>query len=51
MRPHAVDAAVHPHAALEAMPTLEVLTLQSPIWGGEGGFGFLNPADPTRRLG
>jgi len=33
------------------MPTLEDLTLQSPIWGGEGGFSFLDAADPTKRLG
>ena len=37
--------------ALEAMPALEELTLQSPIWGGEGGFGYLDAADPARRLG
>lgn len=37
--------------ALETMPTLEDLTLQSPIWGGEGGFSFLDAADPTKRLG
>lgn len=37
--------------ALEMMPALKVLTLQSLIRGGEGGFSFLNAADPTKRLG
>ncbi|HEY8375008.1 MAG TPA: hypothetical protein VIK91_00910 [Nannocystis sp.] len=36
---------------LEALPRLEDLTLQSVIWGGEGGFSFVDGADPTRRLG
>jgi hypothetical protein len=55
--PHPSDETRHPTRrpwrtpALEAMPTLEDLTLQSPIWGGEGGFSFLNAADPTKRLG
>ena len=37
--------------ALEAMPSLETLTLQSPILGSERGFSFLDAADPTKRLG
>lgn len=36
---------------LEVLPELKALTLQSPIWGGEGGFGFLDTSGPTRRLG
>ena len=36
---------------IEALPPLEDLTLQSPIWGGEGGFSFLDVAGPTSRLG
>lgn len=36
---------------LEALPPLEDLTLQSPIWGGEDGFSFLDVAGPTHRLG
>jgi len=36
---------------LEELPVLEALTLQSPIWGGEGGFGFLDVTEPTHRLG
>lgn len=37
--------------ALEELPALESLTLQSPIVGGEGGFGFLDSTDSSRRLG
>jgi len=33
------------------MPALVDLTLQSVIRGGEGGFSFLDAADPTKRLG
>ncbi|HEX7051372.1 MAG TPA: hypothetical protein VF188_14290 [Longimicrobiales bacterium] len=37
--------------AVEVLPPLRDLTLQSPIGGDEGGFGFLDLPDPTRRLG
>lgn len=47
------QAEVRPWSApiLEDLPGLEALTLQSPIWGGEGGFGFLDVTEPTHRLG
>jgi hypothetical protein len=36
---------------VEDLPALRDLTLQSPIGGGEGGFGWLDVADPSGRLG
>jgi hypothetical protein len=35
----------------EALPPLVDLTLQSPIVGGEGGFGWLDANRPSNRLG
>lgn len=36
---------------LEVLPELKELTLQSPIWGGEGGFGYLDATRTAERLG
>lgn len=36
---------------LEELPTLERLTLQSPIVGGEGGFSWLDLTNTPSRLG
>lgn len=37
--------------ALEELAPLRELTLQSPIGGDQGGFSWLDLADPARRLG
>ena len=37
--------------AVEDLAPLAALTLQSPIWGGEGGFSWLDRSNPTSRLG
>lgn len=37
--------------AIENLPRLEEITLQSPIWGGEGGFSFLDVSDPMHHRG
>ena len=37
--------------AVEDLAPLFALTLQSPIWGGEGGFSWLDRSNPTSRLG
>ena len=36
---------------VEDLAPLQELTLQSPIDGGEGGFSWLDVADPARRIG
>ncbi len=47
------QAEVRPWSApiLEDLPGLEALTLQSPIWGGEGGFSWLDMTGSSGRLG
>ncbi len=37
--------------AIENLPRLEEITLQSLIWSDEGGFSFLDASDPTCHLG
>ena len=37
--------------AVDDLGPLFALTLQSPIWGGEGGFSWLDRSNPTSRLG
>lgn len=51
--PNAGDVAPRPWRAptLEALPELVEITLQSPVWGGEGGFSYLDAAERGHRLG
>lgn len=52
-RPSAGGLSPRPWRAptLETLPELVDLTLQSPVWGGEGGFSYLDAVDRGRRLG